>query len=208
MVPAQVPHGYGTHQQPAWTIHWFHAAGGLVPFFLTELGMTIERPVFYLGEDARLLGLFEDVLGELEHGYAPVQLLYASQALGHLLAAIIASRQTNWRRAPDTRQKISHSIAYMKQHRRQPLQVATLAALANLSPSHYAALFKHQTGYAPIDDFIRLRMHHACQLLDTTSLTVKEVAAALGYDDAFYFSRLFKLVNNNAPSAYRLMRKG
>jgi AraC-like DNA-binding protein len=105
-------------------------------------------------------------------------------------------------------QKIEQSIAYMLQHLDEPLQVATLAAQANISASHFFALFKRQTGCAPIDCFIRLRMQHACRLLDETGLSVKEVAATLGYDDPFYFSRIFKTVNHVAPSEYRLLRNG
>ncbi len=104
--------------------------------------------------------------------------------------------------------KIEQSIAYMMQHLDEPLQVATLAAQANISESHYFALFKRQTGCAPIDCFIRLRMQHACRLLDETMLSVKEVAATLGYDDPFYFSRIFKSVNGVAPSEYRLLKNG
>jgi AraC-like DNA-binding protein len=102
-------------------------------------------------------------------------------------------------------QKVEQSISYMLQHLNQPLHVATLAAAVNVSPSHYSALFKRWTGCPPIDYFIHLRMQHACRLFDSTSLNVKEVAAALGYDDPFYFSRTFKAVNRVAPSEYRAM---
>ena len=104
--------------------------------------------------------------------------------------------------------KIEQSITYMLRHLDEPLQVATLAARANISPSHFFALFKRQIGCAPIDCFIRLRMQHACRLLDETELSVKEVAATLGYDDPFYFSRIFKSVNRVAPSEYRLLKNG
>jgi AraC-like DNA-binding protein len=104
--------------------------------------------------------------------------------------------------------KIEQSIAYMLRHLDEPLQVATLAAQANISPSHFFALFKRQMGCAPIDYFIHLRMQHACRLLDETVLSVKEVAATLGYDDPFYFSRIFKSVNQVAPSEYRLLKNG
>lgn len=103
--------------------------------------------------------------------------------------------------------KIGDSITYMVQHLSQPLQVATLAALVNISPSHYFALFKRRTGRAPMDYFTRLRMEEARRLLDTTTASVKEVAAALGYDDPFYFSRVFKSVNQLAPSNYRMKAK-
>lgn len=99
--------------------------------------------------------------------------------------------------------RISRSIAYMVEHLNQPLQVSTLAAQASVSPSHYFALFKRQMGTAPIDFFIRLRMNHARELLDSTRSSVKEIAAAMGYDDPFYFSRVFKSVHQVAPAEYR-----
>jgi transcriptional regulator GlxA family with amidase domain len=95
----------------------------------------------------------------------------------------------------------------MMEHLNQSLPVARLASLANMSPSHYTALFKRRTGCAPIDYFIRLRMRHARDLLMATSLNVKEVAAVLGYEDPFYFSRVFKSVNQVAPSDYRTRHK-
>jgi len=104
--------------------------------------------------------------------------------------------------------KIEQSIAYMSQHLNQPLHVANLAAAVNISPSHYSALFKRVTGSPPIDFFIRLRMQQACRLFDSTPLNVREVATALGYDDPFYFSRLFKSIYRLAPNGYRQKRAG
>ncbi len=89
----------------------------------------------------------------------------------------------------------------------KPLQVATLAAQANISPSHFFALFKRRVGSAPMDYFTRLRMKQACRLLECTSLNVKEIATEMGYDDPFYFSRVFKSVNHVAPSDYRAAQR-
>lgn len=108
-------------------------------------------------------------------------------------------------REEEINRRIERTLAYMMQHLNKPLPVARLAALANISPSHFFALFKRHTGCAPIDYFIRLRMRRACDLLSSTSLSVKEVAAVLGYDDQFYFSRVFKSVNRVAPSEYRAL---
>jgi len=108
----------------------------------------------------------------------------------------------------ETSCKVDRSIAYMADHINQPLQVATLAAMANVSPSHFFALFKKRTGCPPMDYFTRLRMRHAGHLLGSTSASVKEVAAALGYDDPFYFSRVFKSVHHVPPSRYRSVWPG
>lgn len=103
--------------------------------------------------------------------------------------------------------RIEQSIAYMREHLNQPLPVAKLAALAHISPSHFFALFKRRTGSSPMDYFTHLRMQSARRLLDATSASVKEVAAVLGYDDPFYFSRVFKAVNRIPPSRYRALQE-
>jgi transcriptional regulator GlxA family with amidase domain len=108
---------------------------------------------------------------------------------------------------PETALRIEQSVAFMAQHLDRPLQVATLAARANISPSHFFALFKRRIGSAPMDYFTRLRMQRACGLLEGTSLSVKEIASKLGYDDPFYFSRVFKSVNRVAPSDYRVAQR-
>jgi YesN/AraC family two-component response regulator len=51
-------------------------------------------------------------------------------------------------------------------------------------------------------------MQAACHHLDTTALSVKEVAAKLGYDDPYYFSRLFQKTLGHSPLAYRRSVKG
>lgn len=100
--------------------------------------------------------------------------------------------------------KIEETIAYMLLHLNEPLRVATLAARAELSKSHFTALFKRYVGSTPIDYFIRLRLRQACRLLESTGMSVKTVAYTLGYDDPFYFSRIFKAFVRISPSEYRL----
>ncbi|MDW8311074.1 MAG: AraC family ligand binding domain-containing protein, partial [Verrucomicrobiales bacterium] len=199
VIPPATGHAYGADTQKPWSIHWFHAQGALVADYLAELQVTRHRPVLYLGNDPRWLALFEEVLDTLEHGYAQHQLLLASHALAHLLAVMVRHRHVSWREQPDAAQRVMQTIAYMKQHLNRALSLDALAVLAGLSRSRYTALFKEHTGFAPIDYLNRLRMHRACQLLDTTELSVKTIAAQLGYEDPLYFSRLFRLVNDASP---------
>jgi AraC-like DNA-binding protein len=197
----------GAIDNDPWMISWVRAVGGNLDFFLTELGVSVQNPVLQVGDDPQLLALFHEVLEALEGASAPPRLLYAAQTLAHLIGTVIWHCRGCARTEPDVWRRIEQSIAYMQQHLDKPLHVSTLATLANVSPSYYTVLFKRQTGSAPIDYFIRLRMQHACHLLEATSFSVKEVAAALGYDDPFYFSRIFKSVNEVAPSWYRQSRK-
>lgn len=60
---------------------------------------------------------------------------------------------------------------------------------------------------SPVDHHIRLRMQAACHLLDTTVLSVKEMVSKLGYDDPYYFSRIFQKILDCSPLAFRRLVK-
>ena len=208
VIPPHTPHAYAADIKNPWTIHWFHAQGNLLSQFLLELNVSAASPTVFLGDNPQVLAIFEEVLDVLEHGYTPQQMLHASQALAHLLAVMIRHRHESWRAQPDARQKISRTLAYMKQHLDRPLKLDAVTAIANLSRSRFTALFKEQTGFAPMDYFNRLRMHRGCQWLDTTDWSVKDIAARLGYEDPLYFSRVFRSVTEMSPVEYRRARKG
>ncbi len=99
-------------------------------------------------------------------------------------------------------QTVERSIDYMVANLNRPLRIATLAARVNVSQSHFFSQFKQITGCPPMDYFTKLRMVEACRLLNSTA-RVKEVAVELGYDDPFYFSRVFKSFSTVAPLHYR-----
>jgi transcriptional regulator GlxA family with amidase domain len=103
---------------------------------------------------------------------------------------------------------LTKSIEFMRANVARSLTLQELSRHAGLSPTRYSALFREQTGSSPVEHHIRLRMQAACHDLDTTALSIKEVAAKLGYDDPYYFSRLFQKILGCSPLAYRRSVKG
>lgn len=97
-------------------------------------------------------------------------------------------------------------VDFMLKNLNRPLRVSTLSAVAGYCSSHFSQLFKHETGYSPLDFFIRARMKRACELLEDTALSIKEIAALMGYECQFHFSRRFKSVNGVGPQEYRRIR--
>ena len=156
-----------------------------------------------LGGDVQLFSLFEDVLEGLEHGFTITHLIYAAHSLTHLMGLILRHKDEFTYGETSVRERVGKSIEFMKSHLREPLKIATLAALANLSRSHYTTLFKRVTGYAPLSYLNHLRMQHAVQLLNTTDLSIKRISDQLGFSDQFYFSRAFRKMHNHSPSDHR-----
>ena len=88
----------------------------------------------------------------------------------------------------------------------EPLRLMDLAAGTHLSSSRFAHLFRDETGCAPGEFLLALRMHRARVLLERTFLSIKEVMALVGCNDASHFARDFRRHHGMAPSAWRATR--
>lgn len=201
------PHRYGAAEARPWTIYWLHCAGRAAE----HLGAMPRRgrvsPLFEVDEQSRLAALFEEITEELSHGYGAGRLPAASLALAHLLGLAISAthRQTAYTGAGP---RIRRAIAYMHQRLEDTVSIPELASMVNLSSSHFCAVFKKATGFAPLDYFPRLKIRRACELLDGGDLPVKRIAGELGFNDPLYFSRLFRRIQGISPTEYRGIVKG
>lgn len=83
------------------------------------------------------------------------------------------------------------------------LSLDEAAALANLSADHFSRLFRAQTGVPFRRYGVDVRLDRARHLLEETSMTVSEIAEALGYDDVFLLSRQCKARFGVAPTRLR-----
>jgi AraC family transcriptional regulator, arabinose operon regulatory protein len=208
VLPPGATHSCGPQASSPWTVHWVRAAGEHLPDYLRELALGPQTPMLHIGEDPQLIRLFSEILRSLHRGPSFANLLQASQGLAYLLSSLIQRRQAAAPESSDTVQRVAQAIIYMSEHLDEPLRVTALARLAGLSCAHFGELFKHQTGCSPRDYLHLLRIHQACRLLDDSALSIKEIAARVGYRDPFHFSRQFKAFQNISPSEYRDVRPG
>jgi transcriptional regulator GlxA family with amidase domain len=84
------------------------------------------------------------------------------------------------------------------------LQVSQLAGTVALSASRLRHLFKNQLGASPTHYLKSLRMHQAERLLETSALSVKEIAACLSYGDPSRFVEDFRKTLGLSPLRYRV----
>jgi len=99
--------------------------------------------------------------------------------------------------------KLRRTLAYIQAHLAREVSLATLAAVAQTSPAHFARLFKHATGLAPHQYVITCRMAHAQQLLAETDLPLSEIGLQVGCADQSHFTALFRTHVGLTPKAYR-----
>jgi len=82
------------------------------------------------------------------------------------------------------------------------LNLNIIAGEACLSPYHLIRVFKAHAGQTPMQYLTAVRMAAALSLLRETSMTVTEVASAVGYGDRAAFFRAFRKHYGRAPSAF------
>jgi transcriptional regulator GlxA family with amidase domain len=95
------------------------------------------------------------------------------------------------------------AIGFLNANLDRVISVADVAQSVRLSRSRLSYLFAIEVGISPTQYLKRLRLETACQLLETSLLSVKEVAAKVGYNDCTHFVRDFKKVYGTRPSQYR-----
>ena len=98
-------------------------------------------------------------------------------------------------------------ILYLQQHYTEHISLDTLSATVNLNRSYLCRLFKRETGESLFQYLARLRLERATGLLLQEGLSIREVAARVGIDDPFYFTRMFKKQYGVAPSEYAIQKK-
>jgi AraC-like DNA-binding protein len=87
------------------------------------------------------------------------------------------------------------------------VELADLAAIANLSRCHFAHAFKQSIGATPHRFVMSRRLTRAHELLGETHLPIVEVALATGFADQSHFSRCFREFFHISPSEFRHSRR-
>lgn len=99
--------------------------------------------------------------------------------------------------------RIAEVIAWARDHLDRPLTVERLAARALMSPRSFARHFRASTGTTPHAWLLAQRLHRAEELLETTDLSVEEVAHRCGFGSAAALREQFVRRRGVPPRDYR-----
>lgn len=199
-------HKYQADAQEPWTILWAHFSGSFVELFLNKIKMA--HPIIHIeGVDLSLIqNLFIDIFNFLRKGYSIETMIYSSTGFNAILGKLIFGNPHFQPEIVDKEtQRIERAIHYMLEtlESKKPPTLNQLAAVTGLSTSHFSALFKEKTQFAPYDYFLKLKIQRACRYIENGSLNITQISQQFGYEDPYYFSRLFKKVMGISPSAFK-----
>jgi transcriptional regulator GlxA family with amidase domain len=127
-------------------------------------------------------------------------------SIAHLAYRLDHAHADLRRRSEQQKAMVCRAIDFMQSHLEESIGVAEIARVVALSPHYFSELFMEQTGQAPSEFLIHLRIERAKEYLTFTGMSPTEVCLALGYSPS-YFWRLFKDRTGSTPGGYaRRMR--
>ncbi|QIB65437.1 AraC family transcriptional regulator [Kineobactrum salinum] len=202
LLPQGLAHSYAASREQPWSLYWVHFQGVSSRIFMEYLGYRPGKAVVHAGIAPPLIAGFHSLLAVTKTGYSSSAFINAANQCRHLFTQFVL--ETNRQRATHPAGMDLEAIQNtMQENIHRTLELEELAAIAHLSKYHFSNRYKALTGYSPIKHFLHMKIEYACQLLDSSELSVKAIADAVGYDDALYFSRLFRQTMGLSPRAYR-----
>lgn len=191
-------HHYG-HPDHRWDHSWLQVRGEWAVRAFAAGDVPLNR-LLDLPDDAVFLRYLHLLYDELNArpGQDPDMVEGILRLLWHDLA-----RNLGTARVPQRDPRLEASRRYIEAHYNRPFDLDRAAEEACLSRSHFCARFAREYGVPPKEYALRLRLHRAAHLLGNRDLAVFQIARIVGYDDALYFSRLFRKRYNTSPQHYR-----
>jgi AraC-like DNA-binding protein len=195
----ETPHCFGDVRR-SWSHSWLLAQGDALEGFVDATGLETDTAT-RIDPLEPALDYLKGIYRELSrHTHPRVDMLadWIHLLLRELARATGSSSGSELIPTP-----IREVRLFMEKHLDRKLQLEDLARRAHLSKSQFIAVFRRHYGRSPISYLLGLRMRRAALLLQDHSLSVSQVASAVGVEDPLYFSRLFGKHMGQSPTRYR-----
>ncbi|MGP1348426.1 MAG: response regulator [Stomatobaculum sp.] len=140
--------------------------------------------------------------------FLPQSGIFSMEYFRELLAADLLklSETCVGRVSADTEDTLHRVRRWIDAHYTETLTLELMAGEFSLSAAHLSRSFKKEFGIGPTEYITRRRIERAKELISDSRLRLSDIAENVGYQDAKYFSRVFRKVTGQSPAEYRLSK--
>ncbi len=184
-------------------VYWVHFTGSNVKNILRKYGIPDKAHVIHTGTSLEYKQIFLQMIRELKlckEDYEELLVNYLKQLL--IMLHRLMGRKPKGRNRL-LMEEMDSAVSYFHENYNKPISIEEYAAGRHMSISWFIRNFKEYTEATPAQYIQSLRISNAQTLLETTNYNVSEIAQILGYDDPFYFSRVFKKQSGLSPTEFR-----
>ena len=153
--------------------------------------------------DPVITAVSEAIMGALANG---ARNIYAESATLFLVKHLLSTQNPEYSIAEDRRtarlsdQRLRRVLDFVHAYYMKPLNLDDLAREAGISKFHFVGVFRKQVGVTPHRYLADMRLDEAAKLLETTTLTIEQIARSCGYKSTANFSTAFAQRFGKRPS--------
>lgn len=201
-----VKHFYRADLKDPWEFLWVSFNGNICKSVMDSFNLTPHSPVIKCSQDIAIVQLMNNIIDELEDDIVP----YALKATGFLYELfselILFTQKINMNPVIKVKEEsIRKAMTLIELNYYNDIDVDVLCKHVNFSRSHFSRLFRKETGMSIPEYINKVRIQRAKALMHNTDLNIQEISKSVGFDDPFYFSRLFKKLEGHSPSVFKMM---
>ncbi|MDL2324440.1 AraC family transcriptional regulator [Ruminococcaceae bacterium OttesenSCG-928-A16] len=192
---------YTADTEEPWEYYWVGYNGSNAARLAQSLPFSDENPVHQCQKATRARDLLHKIF--LSRG-PHVQDETRMVGYLYLFAALLMQESKDAGKQPPATGAayVVGAIKYIQFNYSRDIGVDDIASAVGVSRSHLYRVFMANLAQSPIDYLTNFRIGEACKLLETSTLSVAEIAYSVGFFDQFYFSRVFKKMKGVPPSKY------
>lgn len=180
-----------------------------------SMNMLIERIIFRDAQELNAPIYIPGVFGivekcsEIEREFSQKVMMYETRISGILSTVLVdCLRVCRTKEFAKGHEKLEEILRYIHSNYRANLTNKTIGERFGFHPNYISSIIKNYTGMSLHKYLIYVRISRAAELLNSTGLSVGEIAERCGFCDIFYFSRYFKQYMNSSPLEYRNKNNG
>ena len=195
-------HSYRPDEQTGWNEYWIGFKGVNIDNRAEHGFFNKKNPVFKVGINNEIMALYEQAINiaiEQKPGYQ--QML--AGIVNYLLGLAYSLDKNQCLENPEVNNQINKAKIIIIENLYTGIKAEEIAEKINVSYSWFRRIFKEYTGFAPAQYIKELKIQRGKELLTNTSLSAKEIAYKIGFEDHEYFFTAFKKKTGMTPIQYR-----
>ena len=196
-----IKHSYRPLLETGWQEHWVGFKGAYFSGLVQEGRFSPSQVFFEIGLQKSILSLYDLIFDEVRT-QRPLFQMKACAAILSLIAEVL-TRERRKDQPNFYQQTVEKAKCLMESNILGDINLPSIADQLGISTSRLNEIFKTYTSMTPYQYYIHIKIHKAEALLEQGELPVKEVAFKMGFDDQYYFSRLFKNKTGISPSDWK-----
>jgi AraC-like DNA-binding protein len=192
-------HRYRPASDTGWDEYWVEFDGEQARRIMEHPGFSKKQPVIHLGHHEEILKLYLEITECIERSPMEFEHIIAAQT-SQIVARVLAAIQ---KKQGTTDKAIHRACCRILEQSEQAIDFEALAGELGMSLSGFRKRFQQGTGLPPGQYQQQIRLNKAGELLRQTNLSIGTIAEQLGFDNIYYFSRLFKKKTGLSPTEFR-----